>query len=54
MPDVTASYGRPFDIDAFFWVFSYIIVSEVFYIDQTFTDCGNNQYALYNMSVCQM
>ena len=25
LPDVTASYGRPFDFIAFFWVFSYTI-----------------------------
>ena len=52
MPDVSASYWRPFDFIAFFWyfytflieVFECSIVSiEVLYLQQTFTDCVYNQ-----------
>ena len=42
MLDVTTSYERPFDFIAFLGVFSYIIdellISEVFYLHQTFID----------------
>ena len=48
MPDVTASYGSPFDFIAVFGIFSYIIDkhsclnSEVLYFHKTFTDCVSN------------
>ena len=43
MPDVTASYGRPFDFITFFGYFHTLLTSvfmpKVLYLHQTFTDC---------------
>ena len=46
MPDVTASYGKPLNFITFFFAhfehYSRIFMSEVPYLQQTFTDCVFN------------
>ena len=46
MPDVTASYGTPFDFIAFLGIFIHnclLFASEVLYIRQIFTDLMSKQ-----------
>ena len=47
MSDMTASYGMLLDFIAFFRYFHTLMMSEVLYLHQTFTDCVPNQYAHY-------
>ena len=53
MRDVTASYGRSFDFIAFLLgIFIHnwrAFMSEVFYLQQTFTDCMSNYCTYFGM-----
>ena len=57
MPDLTVSYGTPFDIIAFLGILIHYwqsFMSELLYLHQSFTYCVSNQYANTNISTCQM
>ena len=49
MPDMTASYGTPFDFIAFFGCFHTFLMPELLYFHQTFTNCISNQYLYVEM-----
>ena len=52
MPDVTASYGTPFDFIVFFGIFIHYyspVMSELLYLHQIFTDYVSNQYLYVKM-----
>ena len=51
MPDVTASYGMPFDFIAFFGHF-HTLLSELLYLYKTFTNYVSNQYRHTDISTC--
>ena len=57
MPDMNASYGMPFDFIAFLGIFIHYcfpIMSELFYLHETFADCMFNQYTHTDISICQI
>ena len=57
MPDITASYGMPFDFIAFLGIFIYnwrALVTEVLYLHQTFAGYVPDECTHFGISTCQM